>query len=108
MATEARDHLAHLTDAERKEITTRFVVTCPADRALLELTKGDYPKGEAGMVENETDEAVCPACGNPIDYCPGHGEIGDRPGALILRLHDRGDHSHCHPAAGCEVGYPME
>lgn len=43
----------------------------------------------------------CPACGDPIDYCQGHGELGDPSGALILHLHDQGDHSVCHPE-GCE------
>lgn len=37
----------------------------------------------------------CPACGDPIDYCQGHGDIGDPLGADILRRHDDGDHSHC-------------
>lgn len=31
----------------------------------------------------------CPACGEPIDYCQGHGEIGDPAGyALLQRLED--------------------
>jgi len=37
----------------------------------------------------------CPACGEPIDYCQGHGDIGDPLGADILRRHDDGDHAHC-------------
>lgn len=43
----------------------------------------------------------CPACGDPIDYCQGHGEIGDPEGFAILERHDRGDHLDCHPD-GCE------
>lgn len=43
----------------------------------------------------------CPACGEPIDYCQGHGEFGDAWGFAILELHDEGDHSQCHPD-GCE------
>lgn len=30
-------------------------------------------------------ESVCPACGDPIDYCQGHGEIGDPEGYAILK-----------------------
>lgn len=49
------------------------------------------------------DEYVsrCPACGAPIDYCLGHGEIGDPIGYAILRKHDNDNHTDCHPA-GCE------
>lgn len=43
----------------------------------------------------------CPACGQPIDYCQGHGEIGDPQGAAILAAHDEGNHMLCHPE-GCE------
>lgn len=43
----------------------------------------------------------CPACGDPIDYCQGHGEIGDPIGAMILKQHDDGFHDGCHPA-GCD------
>jgi hypothetical protein len=45
--------------------------------------------------------AACPACGSPIDYCQGHGEIGDPAGAAILAAHDDGDHTDCHPD-GCD------
>ena len=34
------------------------------------------------MVE---EYAICPACSNPIDYCQGHGEIGDPEGFAILK-----------------------
>lgn len=44
--------------------------------------------------------SCCPACGDPIDYCQGHGEIGDPAGRAILDAHDDGDHSQCHPE-GC-------
>ena len=30
-------------------------------------------------------ESVCPACGDFIDYCQGHGEIGDPEGYAILK-----------------------
>lgn len=48
----------------------------------------------------ETDSR-CPACGDPIDYCQGHGPIGDPAGAAILARHDDGDHRQCDPA-GCD------
>lgn len=37
----------------------------------------------------------CVVCGQPSDYCPGHGEIGDPAGYRILVAHDEGDHSMC-------------
>lgn len=43
----------------------------------------------------------CPACGDPIDYCTGHGTIGDPIGARILAQHDEGDHGDCDPR-GCD------
>jgi hypothetical protein len=46
-------------------------------------------------------EVKCPACGDPIDYCGGHGEIGDPIGAEILSYHDQGDHFQCDPSV-CE------
>ncbi len=46
--------------------------------------------------------SACPACGSPIDYCQGHGEIGDPVGAAVLAAHDDGGHAGCHPD-GCEA-----
>lgn len=46
-------------------------------------------------------EPRCPACGDPIDYCLGHGEIGDPYGWSLLQLHDQGNHAHCSPM-GCD------
>lgn len=45
--------------------------------------------------------AICPACGNPIDYCQGHGEIGDPAGNRILNDHDNDTHNGCHPESDC-------
>jgi hypothetical protein len=42
-------------------------------------------------------EGQCPACGEYISYCQGHGEIGDPHGYQILEQHDNDDHSMCHP-----------
>jgi hypothetical protein len=49
----------------------------------------------------ETDVARCPACGDVIDYCQGHGEIGDPMGHATLAAHDDGQHDGCHPD-GCD------
>lgn len=46
----------------------------------------------------------CPACGDYIDYCQGHGEIGDPEGRLTLNLHDIGNHLRCNPKACERVG----
>lgn len=43
----------------------------------------------------------CPACGEPMDYCLGHGEIGDPAGFAILKAHDEGIHTDCH-GNGCD------
>jgi hypothetical protein len=45
----------------------------------------------------------CPVCAEPIDYCQGHGEIGDPDGAEILARHDADDHGGCHPQADCRI-----
>jgi len=57
------------------------------------------------MTDHEAEYiAHCPACGDPIDYCQGHGIIGDPSGARILALHDDGSHVHCDPAGCDEAG----
>lgn len=43
----------------------------------------------------------CPVDGEPIDYCQGHGRIGDPIGYNILLAHDYGYHGRCH-YRGCE------
>lgn len=54
------------------------------------------------------DIDYCPVCGEPVDYCQGHGEIGDDPeGFDIMTRHDSGDHSSCHPA-GCDIAQNIE
>ena len=45
--------------------------------------------------------ARCPYCTEPIDYCRGHGELGDPEGAAVLAEHDEGRHFGCDPR-GCE------
>lgn len=55
---------------------------------------------EAYVVHDE-DLSNCPACGQAIDYCPGHGPIGDPAGWAILHAHDEGIHLDCAPGADC-------
>lgn len=45
-------------------------------------------------------ESKCPACGDPADYCQGHGMIADPYGWGVLRAHDNGHHADCDPR-GC-------
>lgn len=46
--------------------------------------------------------ARCPACGAVMDYCLGHGEIGDPAGwAILVKHYDDNEHGECHPR-GCE------
>lgn len=52
--------------------------------------------------------SICPACGEPIDYCLGHGEIGDPNGAAILRLHDNNRHYNCADNSDCKKNYALE
>lgn len=73
------------------------------DRKGPHIPGTDLYDGEDGSIEDDDDESypLCPACGSPIDYCQGHGEIGDPLGADILKLHDLGQHQDCHPV-GCD------
>jgi len=48
----------------------------------------------------------CPACGDVIDYCRGHGEIGDATGFAILKAHDEGIHTDCHGDGCDDAGRP--
>lgn len=43
----------------------------------------------------------CPVCGDYIDYCQGHGEIGDPVGFEIMEAHDNDDHSACFDPSRC-------
>lgn len=46
-------------------------------------------------------EPTCPACGDVIEYCPGHGEMGDPLGYAILQDHDAGRHDGCDIGSDC-------
>ena len=70
---------------------------CGVADETAEVDLNDYPSD----VEDDEEEyvSVCPACGEIIGYCLGHGELGDPDGAAILDAHDDGIHDVCHPKA---------
>ena len=70
---------------------------CGVSDLTCEIDLDDYPSGDEDGVEEYV--SVCPACGAYIDYCQGHGAIGDPHGARVLEAHDDGIHDGCHPAA---------
>jgi hypothetical protein len=84
------------------------VMECPDCGAVCAYWDADdmTPNPVTGVLELQCDGcagedyARCPACGEPVDYCAGHGPIGDPAGAAILDAHDNGDHAGCHPV-GC-------
>lgn len=43
----------------------------------------------------------CVVCGDPIDYCQGHGPMGDPDGYEILEAHESGHHERC-DATACD------
>lgn len=47
------------------------------------------------FVSGDANGERCPACGEYIDYCQGHGPIGDPDGYAAIQAHERGDHSVC-------------
>lgn len=68
----------------------------PYDNGYSEWPPEHY-LSESERAEMDAFECVpvCPVCGDVIDYCLGHGEIGDPRGWAILVKHDNGDHSDC-------------
>lgn len=76
---------------------------CGVSDETSEIDLNDYPSDdEEDEDEDDYDDEyvpVCPACGEFIDYCQGHGDIGDPDGADILKAHDNGIHDACHTAA---------
>lgn len=78
---------------------------CDDAGETIESAYGDPDAGDDNEPTEEyassyDHEPHCPACGEHIDYCQGHGIIGDADGARRIAQHDDGDHSDCHPA-GC-------
>lgn len=70
----------------------------PASRCPYEAEHEEPSHGET----DDEEPASCPACGEYIDFCMGHGPIGDPVGFDILDRHDNDDHSRCH-VNGCDV-----
>lgn len=68
---------------------------------VYQVTGDDGPINEWVCDWHSVDVQVgmCPACGEAIDYCQGHGPMGDADGYLILHLHERGIHDRCAPRA---------
>lgn len=62
---------------------------------------------EFDRLEESDDTARCPVCGEPIDYCQGHGAIGDPLGYAKMVGHDDGRHGVCHPAGCADAGKPV-
>lgn len=56
----------------------------------------------APWTDHDEYGSMCPACGDPIDYCPGHGELGDAYNNSILAMHDNGNHDECHVNSECK------
>ena len=57
---------------------------------------------QGGGIMMEAMEAECVACGEFIDYCQGHGELGDPVGFATLLAHDDGEHSACVWGVDCD------
>lgn len=71
-----------------------------ATERLFDDLKAERDRQEA-MVELVS---YCVACGEPIDYCQGHGQLADPNGFYILRRHHELDfHDTCDPH-GCDEG----
>lgn len=74
--------------------------------------ESDYEDRQAPPIDVEYDdyeedddetEAVCPACGEFISYCQGHGALGDPEGRRTLIMHyDYNNHSRCAPGSDCQ------
>lgn len=78
----------------------------PEGRTVLDAIGQHFIENNIGNDRWADIEVVsyCVACGDVIDYCLGHGEIGDRAGWAILQQHYEHDiHDNCDPH-GCDEG----
>jgi hypothetical protein len=75
-------------------------ITATVLHAAVEQLVSDAADDDPGEA-TEPYVSRCPVCSDPIDYCQGHGEIGDPAGFAILASHDAGYHDDCHPE-GCD------
>lgn len=98
---EALDYVREVRPELVDEPATLAELEAARERAAANLAElfGD---GEAA-----DDVERCPVCGDPADYCQGHGETGDPRGWRKVIAHDHGDHTECHPA-GCEAAGTTE
>ncbi len=92
VSDDVRDVAGPTTDLDRLATLTAY---CLVERALNEVIERAREDADNDSVPR------CPACGQEMDYCLGHGEIGDPVGAAILAAHDDGDHSRC-DSRGCD------
>ena len=49
---------------------------------------------EALRCQANVDDGNCPACGDPMEDCPGHHATDDH-GVCVIRAHGNDDHSLC-------------
>jgi hypothetical protein len=73
------------------------------ERGRIAIEPTNYVITFADETSYLVEVSICPACGEPIDYCQGHGEIGDPDGFAILEAHDNDDHGECHQLSECQA-----
>lgn len=93
----------HIVEYSEEYGDDEYVGTCAQSAGhdgehTVSVERGGY---DNGLPVDGLDDERCVACGEPVDYCQGHGEIGDPVGRAILDAHDDGDHNNCHPL-GCD------
>lgn len=85
-----------------------YLIGCPACDFTCHCGPGveDGTDTECVFIgHDETDDTYvsrCPVCGEHIDYCQGHGEMGDPIGYEKMAEHDLGNHDWCHSNATCD------
>lgn len=89
----------------------RFLEACgfdpdPEERGAYQRPDEVTPDEITEILDQGSDSPPCPACGEPIDYCQGHGTLGDSAGAEVLERHDEEDHRQCHPNSWCKADDP--
>lgn len=77
-----------------------FPEMTPAQRETL--INGTHDECFEQLYGSEGEPERCVVCGSFVDYCLGHGPIGDPLGFGIQMCHDEGDHGGCNPLA-CEA-----
>lgn len=72
--------------------------TCP--QCGLDFLQGAHSDCESDPQHSNEGE-TCPACGDFVEYCLGHGVIGDPDGAAIIMFHEDGRHMYCARGSDC-------